>query len=98
MTTEPAERPGPEPEDILRRLPPQERERFLRDYRAALEAAHEIWRYRQLQEVLRLWHLRASAYAQADFPQRAAEARVGGPGRFVPAQDVLPGWPRPASR
>ncbi|WP_369076983.1 DUF6247 family protein [Actinomadura madurae] len=38
-----------DPEDILRRLPYDERERFIRDYRSALDAAHELWRYRQLQ-------------------------------------------------
>jgi hypothetical protein len=98
MSAQPAaERPGPEPDDIMRRLPSDQRESFLHDYRAALDAAHETWRYRQLQAVLQLWHLRATAYEQPDYSQRAAEARAGTPGMFAAAEDVIPGWPRPAS-
>lgn len=88
---------GPDPDDIMRRLPSDQRESFLHDYRSALDAAHETWRYRQLQAVLQLWHLRASAYEQPDYPQRAAEARAGAPGTFTTAEDAIPGWPRPAS-
>jgi hypothetical protein len=92
MTAQPIE-PGPlDPEDILRRLPHEERDRFVRDYRSALDAAHELWRYRQLQEVLRLWHLRAVALAQPDFRQRAQEARTGSPDVFVSADEAIPDW------
>jgi hypothetical protein len=81
-----------DPEEILRRLPVDERERFVHEYRSALDAAHEVWRYRQLQEVLHLWNLRAAAYGQADFEQRAREASSAQPGEFVPAEQVFPGW------
>lgn len=76
----------------MRRLPMEERDRFAHDYRSALDAAHELWRYRQLQDVLRLWYLRAAAYAQPCFQQRAEEARGGKPERFVPAEQAVPGW------
>jgi uncharacterized protein DUF6247 len=81
-----------DPEEILRRLPVDERERFVHEYRSALDAAHEVWRYRQLQEVLHLWNLRAVAYGQADFEQRAREAVTGQKGEFVPAEQAFPGW------
>ena len=84
MTAEPLERGPLDPEEILRRLPREERERFIREYRSALDAAHEIWRFRQPQDVLRLWHLRAVAYAQPDFKERAEQARTGS-GDFTPA-------------
>ncbi|GAA3795439.1 hypothetical protein GCM10022226_13500 [Sphaerisporangium flaviroseum] len=80
-----------DPEEILRRLPVDQRERFVHEYRSALDAAHEVWRYRQLQEVLHLWNLRAAAYAQPDFQQRAAEAAGGEPGLFVSVEQI-PGW------
>jgi len=92
MMAQPIE-PGPlDPDDILRRLPREERDRFIHDYRSALDAAHELWRYRQLQEVLRLWHARAVAFAQPDFRRRAEEARAGGPESFMSADEVIPGW------
>lgn len=81
-----------DPEEIPRRLPVGERERFVHEYRSALDAAHEVWRYRRLQEVLHLWNLRAAAYGQADFEQRAREASSAQPGEFVPAEQVFPGW------
>ncbi|WP_283139329.1 DUF6247 family protein [Rhizohabitans arisaemae] len=80
-----------DPDTILRDLPPGERDRFLVDYRAALAAAHETWRYRQLQDVLRLWHMRAVAYAQPDFTARARAARADR-GERVPAEQAIPGW------
>ncbi|MFF5260325.1 DUF6247 family protein [Actinomadura viridis] len=91
VTAEPLDHGPLDPEDILRRLPHDERDRFIRDYRSALDAAHELWRYRQLQDVLRLWHLRATAYARPDFKARAEEARTGA-GDFAPADEAIPGW------
>jgi alkylhydroperoxidase/carboxymuconolactone decarboxylase family protein YurZ len=64
-----------DPETILRRLPEAERESFLREYRAALDAAHELWRYRQLQEVLTRWNLVALTTSQPGYAEALAEAR-----------------------
>lgn len=93
MTADPLEHGPLDPEEILRRLPHEERERFIHEYRSALDAAHEIWRFRQLQEVLRLWHLRAVAYAQSDFKERAEQARTG-TGDFTSADEAFPDWAR----
>ncbi|GAA2446412.1 hypothetical protein GCM10010191_74300 [Actinomadura vinacea] len=68
-----------------------EGEEVNQDYRSA-DAAHELWRYRQLQEVLRLWHMRATAYARPDFAERARQARTGDPAVFTPADEAIPGW------
>jgi len=92
VTAEPLDHGPLNPEDILRRLPQDERDRFIRDYRSALDAAHELWRYRQLQDVLRLWHLRAVAYARPDFRERAEQARTGDSSVFVSAGEAIPGW------
>jgi hypothetical protein len=64
-----------DPETILRRLPDAERESFLREYRAGLDAAHEVWRYRQLQEVLTRWNLVAITTSQPGYAEALAEAR-----------------------
>lgn len=68
--------PGnPDPAGILRRLPEAEHELFLAEYREALDAAHEVWRYRQLQEVLTRWNLVAIATSQPGYTEALAEAR-----------------------
>ncbi len=67
-----------DPEVILRRLPEAERESFLREYRAALDAAHEVWRYRQLQEVLTRWNPVAITTSQPGYAEALAEARGAG--------------------
>ncbi len=65
-----------DPEQILRRLPESERDLFLSEYRAALDAAHEVWRYRQLREVLARWELVAIATSQPGYAEALAEART----------------------
>ena len=56
MTAQPIEPRGVDPRDpelILARLPERYRAMFLAEYQAAAEAAaHEVWRYKQLQELL----------------------------------------------
>lgn len=64
-----------DPASILRRLPESEREPFLAEYHAALDAAHEVWRYRQLKEVLRRWNLVAVTTSQPGYTEALAEAR-----------------------
>lgn len=81
MTAQPVEPHGSDPRDpelILARLPEPYRSTFLGEYRAAAEAAaHEVWRYKQLQELLQTWHLRATAYSRPGFAQRRADAAAG---------------------
>lgn len=64
-----------DPANILHRLPESERGMFLAEYRAALDAAHEVWRYRQLQEVLRRWDLVAVTTSRSGYAEALAEAR-----------------------
>jgi Family of unknown function (DUF6247) len=92
MTAQPVEPYGDDPRDpelILARLPERFQRIFLDEYRAAAEAAaHEVWRYKQLQELLRSWHLRAVAYSQPDLAQRRADAGAGR-GTYVSLEQVL---------
>lgn len=64
-----------DPGDILRRLPEAEHGSFLAEYHAALDAAHEVWRYRQLQEVLTRWNLIAITTSQPGYAEALDEAR-----------------------
>lgn len=73
-------------------LPARWHAEFLSDYHRALEAAHEVWRFRQLREVLHLWQLRAVAYSSPSFDQAEKAVRDGRDDEFVPAEQVIPGW------
>ena len=65
-----------DPASILSRLPECAREPFLEEYRAAVDAAHQVAGYRALQALLQSWSTRATAYERPDFMQtRAAAAR-----------------------
>lgn len=92
MTAEPLRDTWYDPEEILRTLPERWHEQFLADYRNALDAAHDVWRFRQLRDVLHLWRLRALAFADPDFESAARAAREGRSEEFVPAEQVIPGW------
>ena len=93
MTAQLVPGPGDDPAEILRVLPQRWHEQFLSEYHQALEAAHEVWRFRQLREVLQLWQLRAVAYSNPNFDAAAQDAAGGRDEQFVPAEQVLPGWP-----
>lgn len=81
--------PGtPDPERILHRLPEAERERFLSEYRTGLDAAHEVWRWRHLQELLTRWELVATAVSKPGYAQALDEARTGA-GKYVSLEDVI---------
>lgn len=83
-----------DPEQILRHLPPGERERFLGEYRTALDAAHEVWRYRHLQEVLARWELVAVATSKPGYGQARDEARAG-TGQYTSLEEVIARRPGP---
>lgn len=90
MTAQPIHEDDPrDPAVILGRLPERERDRFLAEYEAAaVAAAHEVWRYRELQDLLQRWHLLSLAYSKPDFYERRAEVEVG-VGEYVPMDDVV---------
>jgi hypothetical protein len=92
MTAEPIRSPEYDPAEILRALPENWHEEFLADYHGALEAAHEVWRFQQLRDVLHLWRLRAIAVSDPTFEARAEAAREGRSDEFFPAENVIPGW------
>lgn len=72
-------------------LPEQWHQQFLSDYHGALDAAHEVWRYQQLKDVLHLWSLRAVAFSNPGFEDAAQAARENRADEFIPA-DQVPGW------
>jgi Family of unknown function (DUF6247) len=94
MTAQPIHDSDPDdPVQILRVLPEAFHRQFLAEYRAAVEAARDVAAYRQLHDLLRMWRLRAVAYADPGYDARLQAARDGRPVDFVPAEQVIPGWP-----
>jgi hypothetical protein len=92
MSAEPAEVEDPnDPAVILRDLPEQERAEFLRQYHAAVDAAHEPAGYRQLQRLLYAWRLTAIATSQAGYCEELAAVRSR-TAQASPAEEVVPGW------
>ena len=76
MTAQPVhDRASDGPAEILRLLPPRWHDQFLTEYRAALDAAHEVWRWQQLNDLLHRWRLRATAYSDPEFSAAAHAAR-----------------------
>ncbi|MEU6432224.1 DUF6247 family protein [Microbispora sp. NPDC046973] len=55
---------GEDPAAIFEALPPSHRAHFRAEYDEALEAAHDLARFKQVQTLLRQWRLRAIAYAR----------------------------------
>ena len=94
MTAHPVYDSDPDdPVEILRALPEQHHAQFRAEYAAAVEGARRPEQFRQLHELLRLWRLRAAAYSAPGYEQRLAAARGGSAADFVPAAQVIPGWP-----
>jgi hypothetical protein len=93
MTAQPVDRSAEDPEQILALLPQKWHEQFLHDYHQALDAAHEIWRFQHLRDVLHLWYLRAVAYSSPGFDEALQAVRENRAGEFTPAEQVIPGWP-----
>jgi hypothetical protein len=92
MTAQPMQSSPDDPVEILRLLPEQWHAQFLTEYRGALDAAHEVWRFQQLRDVLHLWRLRAAAYSDPQFEEAAQAARENRAEEFIPAERVIPGW------
>lgn len=93
MTAQPAGDGDPDdPVEILRVLPEGSHDQFLAEYAAAVDGARHPEQYRRLQDLLRLWRLRAAAYSSAGYEGRRQAAHRGS-GDFAPAERVIPGWP-----
>ncbi|MFI7060575.1 hypothetical protein ACIBL3_06300 [Kribbella sp. NPDC050124] len=67
--------------EILRVLPEKWHAQFLDEYDGAGG------------EVLRLWRLRAVAYSSPRYDEALEAAREGRDEEFIPAEQVIPGWP-----
>lgn len=80
-----------DPEAILRDLPDRERAEFLRQYHQAVDAAHDLAGYRQLQRLMRAWRLTAIAASQAGYYEEIAAVR-NGTAQTSPAEHVFPDW------
>lgn len=80
-----------DPEVILQNLPEQERAEFLRQYRAAVDAAHDPAGYRWLQQVLHVWSLVVIASSQPGY-YAELDAVKGGSVSTAAAEDAIPGW------
>jgi hypothetical protein len=68
---------GPDPDDpieILLALPQEYHAEFRVEYAAAVDGARCPDKFRQLQEMLRMWRLRAVAYACPGYAERMAQA------------------------
>jgi len=93
MTAQPTYGRDPDdPVEIVRALPKEHHPQLRAEYAAAVESVRRPEQFRQLQELLRLWRLRAVAYSSPGYERRLDAAREG-PADFVPAAQVIPGWP-----
>jgi hypothetical protein len=86
--------PGPDdPALILRVLPPEYHAGFLAEYTAAVEKARRPEEFAALAALLRLWRLRAAAYADPGFRKRLAAVREGDSRDDVPVEQLTGQWP-----
>ncbi len=92
MTAEPLPDVGYDPAEILRVLPEKWHEQFLSEYHNALDAAHELWRFKQLPELLHRWRLHAIAVSDPDFDRAEQAVRAGRREEFVSMDEAFPGW------
>ncbi|HEY7262277.1 MAG TPA: DUF6247 family protein [Trebonia sp.] len=91
MSAQPIEDPS-DPVVILRGLPERERAEFLRQYHAAVDAAHDPAGYEQLRRLLHGWSLAVVATNQPGYYEQIAAARAE-TSPTVPATSVIPDWP-----
>jgi hypothetical protein len=94
VTAHPVDDHDPDdPVEILTVLPEGYHAQFLAEYAAAVEQARRPEQFRELQELLRLWRLRAVAYSSPGYEERLAAASHGRVAGIAPAEQVIPGWP-----
>jgi len=80
-----------DPAVILRDLPEQERDQFLRQYHKAVDAAHDPAGYGRLQRLLHAWRLTVIATTQAGYYEELTAVQAG-TAQARPAEEVIPGW------
>ncbi|GAA4625283.1 hypothetical protein GCM10023196_028820 [Actinoallomurus vinaceus] len=82
--------PGENPAAIFDALPQTHRAQFRAEYDQALDAAHDLARFKQVQTLLRRWRLRAIAYARPGYEEAVQDAVQGRSEAFV--RYVPPEW------
>ncbi|WP_407924518.1 DUF6247 family protein [Actinomadura physcomitrii] len=82
--------PGEDPAAIYDALPWSHREQFRAEYDQALDAAHDLARFKQVQPLLRQWRLRAIAYSRPGLEEAVQDALQGREDAFV--RYTPPGW------
>lgn len=75
--------PGDDPAAIFDLLPASHRVQFQAEYDQALDAAHELARFKQVRTLLRRWRLRAMAYARPGYEEAVQDAVRGRADAFV---------------
>ncbi|GAA2760858.1 DUF6247 family protein [Actinopolymorpha rutila] len=95
MTAQPVfDEPGPDdPAQILRVLPEQYHAGFLAEYADAVDKARRPEGYAALAALLRLWRLRAEAYADPGFRERLVAVQTGNTNDDVPVEQLAAEWP-----
>jgi hypothetical protein len=88
MTAEPVEPvgtldPGEDPAAIFELLPASHRAQFRAEYDQALDAAHDLARFKQVRSLLRQWRLRAMAYARSGYEEAVQDGLQGRADAFV---------------
>jgi hypothetical protein len=82
-----------DPAEILARQPERFHAQSRAEYAVAVEQARRPEQYRVLHQLLRLWRLRAAAYADPGYAGRLAGAKRESSGTDVPAQQLVGDWP-----
>ncbi|MGP8000238.1 MAG: DUF6247 family protein [Streptosporangiaceae bacterium] len=94
MTAHPTYDQDPDdPVKILHTLPKEYHAQFRAEYVAAVEDARRPEDFHQLQEMLRLWRVRAVAYTSPGYRDRLGAAPEGHAADAVPATQLIPSWP-----
>jgi hypothetical protein len=66
--------PGDDPAAIFELLPESHRSQFRVEYDQALEAAHDLARFKQVRSLLRQWRSRAMAYSRPGYEEAVQDA------------------------
>jgi len=82
--------PGDDPAAIFELLPESHRPQFRAEYDQALDAAHDLDRFKQVRTLLRRWRLRAMAYNRPGYEEAVQDALNGREEAFV--RYTPPGW------
>ena len=75
--------PGDDPAAIFELLPESHRSQFRAEYEQALDAAHDLARFKQVRTLLRQWRLRAMAYSRPGYEEAVQDALQGREDAFV---------------